>query len=61
MIRNQGARALWTKRASKKGSPQRVSFPLRRVFYFNLISNGGYDYVKRTSKVVQRSEGLWIY
>jgi len=25
----------------KKGSPQRVSFPLWRVFYFNPSSKGG--------------------
>ncbi len=60
MREDQGVNALWASGVRKKGSPQRVSFPLWRVFYFNPISNGGF-YVKRTSKVVQRSEGFWIY
>jgi hypothetical protein len=60
MIRDKEQKLFGESGLRKKGSPQRVSFPLWRVFYFNPSSNGGY-YVKRTSKVVQRSEGLWIY
>lgn len=33
----------WKAQWSLKGNPQRVSFSLWRVFYFNSISNGGYD------------------
>ena len=61
MIREPRAETLWGKAGFEKGSPQRVSFPLWRVFYFNPnILSGGY-YVKRKSEVVQRSKGVRIY
>jgi len=52
MVREPENNISGEKRASKKGSPQRVSFPLWRVFYFNPnILFGGY-YVDRKSEVV---------
>jgi hypothetical protein len=60
MTRDQRAKTLWRKRVSKKRKPAKSEFPSLAGFYFTLSSNGGY-HVKRTSKVVQRSKGLWIY
>ena len=50
MIRNQGAKALWEKRASEKRKPAKSEFPSLAGFLFYL-SNGGY-HAKRTSEVV---------
>ena len=36
MMRDQRVKALWKAGFGKKWNPRRVSFPLVRVFYFNL-------------------------
>jgi hypothetical protein len=60
MVRDQGVTTPWTKRGSKKRKPAESEFPSLAGFYFNSSLKGGY-YVKRTSKMVQRSKRLWIY
>jgi len=62
MIRDQRVKTLWTKRASKKRKPAESEFPsLAGFFILTLFQTEVIYYVKRTSKVVQRSEGVWIY
>jgi hypothetical protein len=51
-MRDQRAKALWTKRASKKRKPAKSEFPSSAGFLILTLSLDGGHHVERTSKVV---------